>query len=156
MSFDQRIFARKRVYFFAIHLKPKKKPHFSFKRIYWQCSSFLHSQERKRKCICSVRQYMFRCFHMGRNDSYQYRVSTQECRTLHDRIGITLFIAHYLKYSRHTATLPETFIFFLDKRIGLRCNYNVGFKSFYNCNKHKRGFFFRGVDYFRWELKNSL
>ena len=149
MSFDQWIFARKRVYFFALYLKPKKKRHFSHKTTYWRCSSFLHRQERKRKCICSLHQCIFRCFHMGWDNSHQYLVCTQECRTLDDRISITPFIAYYLKYSRHIATLPETFIF-LRQKIGLRFNYNICCKSFYKCNTHKRVFYFYFFFWRRW------
>ena len=157
MSFDLRMFAKNRVCFFTPYLKPKKKRHFSHKRIYWRCSSFLHSQERKRKCICLVGQYMFRCFYMCWDNSYQYLVCTQEWRTLDDWISITPFITYYLKYSRHIATLPETFTFFR-KKIGLTFNYNICFKSLYKCNTHKRVFFFffGGVDYFRGKLKSSL
>ena len=41
-------------------------------RAYWWCNSFLQIQARKRTCTCSLRQYMFHCFHTGWDNSHQY------------------------------------------------------------------------------------
>ena len=86
--------------------------HSIYSRTYWRCSSFLHSQERKRRCSCSLYQYMFRCFHMGWDNSHQYLVGNQECNALDDRIIFNpLTWAPIIRNTvLHNATLTQTFM----------------------------------------------
>jgi len=86
----------------------KKLLSFYIFKTYWRCSSFLHSQERKRRCSCSLHQYTFRSFHMGWGNSHQYLVGNQECNTLDDRINFNpLTCAPIIRNTvLHNATLP--------------------------------------------------
>ena len=53
-------------------------------RTYLWSSSFLQIQVRKRKCNCSHRQYMFRCFHKGWDNSRQYLIRRKVAYSSYD------------------------------------------------------------------------
>ena len=55
---------------------------------------------------------MFRCFHTGWDNSHQYLVTNQECKTLDDRISFNpwTYQAIIQNTELHNATLPQSFM----------------------------------------------